>query len=103
LVVHARGVVEECYVIAVEGILVAGRSRRQVSGLVAGLAVVTGVIALADPSSHSSYILVQHLNPYFIGALSIASAATAGAVSSRRRSNRWGVGIVGGCVFPWAW
>jgi hypothetical protein len=99
LVVHARGVVEECYVIgSVEGTPVAGRSRRQGSGLFWGLAVVTGVIALADPSSQSSYILVQHLNPYFIGALSIASAATAGAVSSRRRSNRWGVGIVGGCV-----
>jgi hypothetical protein len=83
---------------SVEGNPVAGRRRRKISGLVAGLAVVTGVIALADPGSHSSYILVQHLNPYFIGALSIASAVTAGAFSSGRRSERWAAGILGGCV-----
>jgi hypothetical protein len=92
-------VVEECYVIgSVDGNPVAGRRRRQVSGLFWGLAVITGVIALADPSSHSSYILVQHLNPYFTGALSIASAATAGAFSSGRRSERWAAGILGCCV-----
>jgi hypothetical protein len=75
-----------------------GQSRRRVSGLFWGLAVIAGVIALADPSSHSSYILVQHLNPYFIGAFSIAAAVTAGAFSSGRRSERWAAGILGGCV-----
>jgi hypothetical protein len=67
-------------------------------GLFAGLAVIAGVIALIDPSSHSSYVLVQNLNPYFIGACSLASAVTAGAFSSGRRSERWAAGILGGCV-----
>jgi hypothetical protein len=99
LVVHARGDVEECYVIgSVDGNPVAGRRRRQVSGLFWGLAVVTGVIALTDPSSNSTYVLVQHLNPYFIGAFSIVAAVTAGAFSSGRRSERWAAGILGGCV-----
>ena len=81
-----------------EGNPVAGQRKRKISGPFAGLAVVTGVIALADPSSHSSYILVQHLNPYFVGALSIAAAVTAGAFSSGRRSEKWAGGILGGCV-----
>lgn len=75
-----------------------GRRRRQAMGLFAGLAVVTGGVALADPSSHSSYTLVQNMNPYFIGAFSIAAAVTAGAFSSGRRSERWAAGILGGCV-----
>ena len=83
---------------SVEGNIVAVRRRRQISGLFAGLAVIAGVIALADPSSHSSYVLVQNLNPYFIGAFSTAAAVTAGAFSSGRRSERWAAGILGGCV-----
>lgn len=77
---------------------VEGRRRRRLVGLFAGLAVVAGVIALVDPSSHSSYVLVQNMNPYFIGAFAIAAAVTAGAFSSRRRSKRWAAGILGGCV-----
>ncbi|MET1086815.1 MAG: hypothetical protein ABWY04_06805, partial [Arthrobacter sp.] len=44
------------------------------------------------------YTLVQNLNPYFIGAFSIAAAVTAGAFSSGPRSERWAAGILGGCV-----
>jgi hypothetical protein len=83
---------------SVEGNIVALRRRRRISGRFAGLAVIAGVLALADPSSHSSYVLVQNLNPYFIGAFSIAAAVTAGAFSSGRRSERWAGGILGGCV-----
>ena len=75
-----------------------GRRRPPVSGLFVGLAVIAGGIALLNPSSHSSYIFVQRLNPYFIGALSLAAAVTAGAFSSGRRSNRWSAGILGGCM-----
>lgn len=83
---------------SVEGNIVAVRRRRRISGRFAGLAVIAGVIALADPSSHSSYVLVQNLNPYFIGAFSIAAAVTAGAFSSGRLSERWAGGILRGCV-----
>ena len=86
--------VEEYYVMeSVQEDPIDGQRRRKISGPFAGLAVITGVIALADLSSHSSYVLVQNLNPYFIGAFSIAAAVTAGALSSGRRSERWAAGM----------
>ena len=76
--------------------------RRKISGPFAGLAVITGVIALADPSSHSSYVLVQNLNPYFIGAFSIAAAVTAGRSRLAGAANG-GRPAFWAAAWLWAW
>lgn len=72
--------------------------RKAAIRILAAFAVLAGILALADPSSRSNLSVVQGLNPYLIGALSIGTATVAAALYLSRTSNKWGSGIIGGCV-----
>jgi hypothetical protein len=80
-----------------QGKLVGIPSRARRLGLTFfALAILAGGTAWADPASRSSYVVVQEINPYFLGVLSVVFAVVAGNSCLERAKSRWAVSICGG-------